>query len=331
MDLDAFAAVRESRWQRLHELQRRRSLTGAEADEFANLFQMTATDLSEVRSAAPDPVMISRLSTLLAASRSSLAGAREPLWREVARFFAVQLPASLYRLRWWTAGVTAVFLLISVSSAVYLSTTPGAMDGVGDFDARQQYAEQQFAQYYVEYPSTSFFAQVWTNNARVALMSVAFGMTGVVPAWVQYGNAASVGSVAAIMYEFDGLDVFFQLLLPHGLLELTAVWVAGAAGFKVFWTMFVPGRKPRLRALADEGRALGGVALGLVVVLMISGVIEGYVTGSSLPWLAKDAIGVAALAGFWTLVFVLGRRAERAGEIGDVSRDYREDFTPTAA
>lgn len=331
MDLDSFVAVRTERWDRLKELQGRSRLTGTETDEFARLYQLTATDLSHIRSAAPDPAVISRLSVLLANARASLSGAREPAWREAAVFFAQALPAALYRIRWWTLGMMAFFLTVAVASGVFIANSPEALTQVGSYDFRENYAEEAFAEYYSESPSTSFFAQVWTNNAWIAAQSIAGGFTGIFTVYVQYANALNVGAVGAIMAEFGYLDIFFQLLLPHGMLELTAIWVAGGAGLRVFWTLMVPGDRPRLRALAEEGRAMFGVAMGLVVVLMLSGVIEGYVTGSTLPWEVKNIIGVLALALFWVYVWVPGKRAFRAGHTGDVSEDYREDVAPVAA
>ncbi|PKQ17739.1 MAG: hypothetical protein CVT68_06980, partial [Actinobacteria bacterium HGW-Actinobacteria-8] len=115
MDLDAFSAVRESRWRRLKTLGSMRRLTGAEADEFTRLYQHTATDLAIVRSSAPDPAVVSRLSVLLAGSRASLAGAREPAWREFARFLAFRFPAALYRLRWWTVATMLGFFAVAIA------------------------------------------------------------------------------------------------------------------------------------------------------------------------------------------------------------------------
>ncbi len=331
MDLDAFQALHEERWQRLKSLTRRSRLTGAEADELARLYQMTASDLARVRSSAPDPALVSRLSVLLASARATLAGARPPIHREVARFMVLSMPAALYRLRWWTVAIMVAFMVIGTATAVYYTAHPELMSDLGTFEERQAYAEEAFAAYYSENPSTSFFARVWTNNAWVAAMSVAGGFTGVFTFYVQYSNAVNVGTAAAIMHEFGYLKLFFQLISPHGLLELTAVWVAGAAGLKIFWTMLVPGPRTRTRALAEEGRAMFGVVLGLVLVLLVSGLVEGYVTGSALPWAAKITIGLAVLAGFWTLVLTLGRRAARMGETGDVSADLREDTAPVAA
>ena len=150
------------------------------------------------------------------------------------------------------------------------------------------------------------------------------------PLYVQYQNAVGVGDAGAMMHEFGYLGIFFQLIAPHGLLELTAVWVAGAAAFKLFWTILAPGPRTRMRAMAEEGRAMFGVALGLVLVLLVSGVIEGFVTGFALPWAVKISIGVLALTGFWVYVLVAGRRAWRAGFTGDVDEDAREAIAATS-
>jgi len=86
--------------------------------------------------------------------------------------------------------------------------------------------------------------------------------------------------------------------------------------------MVDPGHRPRGRALAEEGRSLITVALGLVGVLAISGVIEGFVVRTTLPTGVKIAIGTLSLAAYWTYTLVLGRRAVAAGETGDVGADY---------
>ncbi|WNM26712.1 stage II sporulation protein M [Demequina capsici] len=332
MDLDSFMALREDRWRRLQELSRRSRPTGAEADELARLYQLTASDLAQVRSSAPDPALVSRLSVLLARARAAIAGSRAPAHREIARFFALSMPASLYRLRWWTLAMMGAFLVIGTATAVHYITHPELMSDLGTFDERQQYAQEAFATYYSDNPSTSFFARVWTNNSWVAAMCVLGGITGIIPIYVQLQNAVSVGVAASVMHEFGQLGMMFQLILPHGLLELTGVWIAGAAGLRLAWTALVPGPRPRLRALAEEGRSMFGAVLGVVVVLLCSGIIEGYVTGSPiLPWWLKILIGVIAVSGYWTMVFTLGRRAALVGETGDVSQELREDIAPVAA
>ncbi|MBT0994635.1 stage II sporulation protein M [Cellulomonas sp. DKR-3] len=319
MDLDAYQAVHEPAWRRLDELAGARRRTGAESDELVRLYQATATDLSAIRSAAPDPEMITRLSQLVARGRAAIAGTHEPAWRDVTRFVVVTAPAALYRLRWWTVAVMVAFVVTGVVAGVWVATNPDALAAMGTPAERDQYVEQAFAEYYD--PGAGFAATVWTHNAFLTAICIGTGITGIGPLYFLYSNAVAVGNIGGMMAAHDALDVFLSLILPHGMLELTAVFVAGAAGLKVFWAWVAPGPRTRARALAEEARALFTAALALVGVLAVSGLVEGFVTGSTLLWWVKIAIGAAALAAFWVYTIVLGRRAVRSGETGDLEAD----------
>ncbi|WP_062518608.1 stage II sporulation protein M [Demequina silvatica] len=325
MDIDSFGAVREARWARLKELSRSRRLTGAEADELTRLYQATAGDLAAVRSAAPEPSVVSRLSVLLASARVWLTGAHTVSTRDTRRYLAVTLPAALYRVRWWAVGMTAAVVGLAFLSGWWTLTHPEALELIGPPEVRAAIAEEEFASYYTEYDSTSFGAMVWTNNAWLAAQCIALGITGVFPLYLMYNTVLQLGVSGAVMAEAGALDVFFQLISPHGLLELSAVFVAAGTGLRLFWTMLVPGPRPRGRALAEEGRGAIAVALGLVVALFVSGLIEGYVTGSGMPWWLKVAIGVVAVAAFWAYIFIAGRAAVRAGATGDSTGDFATD------
>ena len=96
------------------------------------------------------------------------------------------------------------------------------------------------------------------------------------------------------MIQHDRGALFFGLILPHGLLELTAVFVAAGVGLRLFWSWVEPGAAPGLQSLAHEGRSAAAVALGLVLVLLVSGVIEAFVT----PVRAAD-LGPHRRSGCW--------------------------------
>ncbi|QAY68874.1 stage II sporulation protein M [Xylanimonas protaetiae] len=329
MDLDAFTTVHSPAWERLAVLVGRRRLDGAEADELVRLYQEVATHLSTVRSAAPDPVLVTRLSDLLGRARTRISGAHEPAWSDVVRYAVVAVPAALYRIRWWTLAVTVGFLLVSVVVGVHVATDPDALAAMGTPEQRRQYVDEAFASYYD--PGASFAALVWTNNAWVAAQAVAFGVTGVWPVVALVQNAVSVGATGGMMASYGELGTFLTLIAPHGQLELTSVFVAGAAGLKTFWTLVDPGPRRRAVALAQEGRALVTVAVGLVGALAVVGAIEGFVTGSGLPWWLKIVLGTLALTAFWLYVLVLGRRAVHAGETGDLDMERAGAVLPTAA
>lgn len=325
MDLDAFVTTHADEWERLERLSRRRSLTGEEADELVTLYQRAATHLSVVRSAAPDPALVSRLSTLVARARAAATGSHDPAWRDVSRFFLRSFPAALYRTRWWWLATAAASVLVAVLVGAWVAGDPQVQAAVAAPDDVRQLVEHDFASYYSENAAGGFAAKVWTNNAWVAAQCIAFGVLGLPVLWVLFQNALNVGLVGGLMAANDRLDLFFGLILPHGILELTAVFVAAGTGLRLFWAWVDPGPRPRLRALGEEGRAAAAVVLGLVVVLAVSGVIEAFVTPSGLPTWARIAVGVAAEAGFLTYVFTLGRRADLAGETGDVDAAARGD------
>jgi hypothetical protein len=114
------------------------------------------------------------------------------------------------------------------------------------------------------------------------------------------------------------MDIFFSYILPHGLMELTAVFIACAAGSRSSgrWCGQVP--RTRIQAVADEGRSLITIALGLVLVLLVSGIVEGFVTPSPFPCGPRSLLGPLVLAGYWVYTLVLGGKAARAGVTGDL-------------
>lgn len=318
MDLDAFSAVHQQQWDRLDHLSRQRRLDGPSADELLRLYQSTSAHLSLIRSVAPEGALSTALSNRLARARTKFTGARSNVGEDVGRFFLVALPLAFYRLRWLTMAVMLVTVGISTLYATWIANNPEVLHALASDARLKALVDHEFVDYYSSNPAASFAGQVWTNNAWIAAQCVAFGITGVWVPYVVLQNAQNVGINAGVMFAYGRGDVFFSYILPHGMLELTAVFVAAAAGLRIFYAAIAPGRKPRMDALAEQGRSLITVALGLVMVLLVAGTIEGFVTPSSLPVWAKMVIGALALAGYWAYTLILGRRAEVAGESPDL-------------
>ncbi|GAA1939234.1 stage II sporulation protein M [Nocardioides marmoribigeumensis] len=330
MDLDALAAVHREEWVRLDRLSRRRRLSGEEADELVDLYTEVATHLSLVRSQAPDAEVIAYLSSVLARARSRQTGTRSASWRAAGDFFLRRFPAALYRTRWWWATTALANLAVAFLMGWWLLRHPEVETGLVGADRARQIASQDFEGYYSTYAASHFAAQVWTNNAWVAALCIGLGVFGVPVLWVLFQNVANLALMGSVMVRHDRGELFFGLILPHGLLELTAVFVAAGVGLRIFWSWVRPGHLTRGQSLAREGRSAAGVAMGLVVVLLVSGVIEAFVTPSPLPTWARIGIGVVAEVSFLAYVLVVGRAAVRAGETGDVDADLLEASVATA-
>ena len=335
MDLDVFVTTHRAEWDRLDALLgRQRRLTGAEADELVSLYQRTATHLSLIQSSAPDPQLTGRLSQLVARARSAVTGTRRASWRDVTRFLTHGFPSAVYRSRRWWVPTALLSTLVSVLLGWWIGTHPDVQATIAAPNELRELTRPggQYETYYSSHPAASFAAQVWTNNAWAAALCLILGVfLGLPVLWLLFQNMLNLGVGFGLMSSVGRLDTFLGLVLPHGLLELTAVFVAAGTGLRLGWTVVDPGPRSRRTALAEEGRAAIGMAIGLALVLFVSGAIEGFVTPSGLPTWARIGIGVVAELTFLAYVFVLGGRAARAGETGDVEAAERSATVPTAA
>jgi uncharacterized membrane protein SpoIIM required for sporulation len=324
-------SARKPDWNRLAALTRKRKLSATEIDAFVELYRKASADLSQLQSLGAEPATLDWLTQRVGRARTRLANPAPSMRSELTGFVMERFPLVLYRARYWWLGVTLGFLAVSAALAAWVYANPTVQQALLTETETRDLVEVQFEEYYSANPATSFAAQVWTNNVWAAAAALILGMVFVLPAvWVLWINAANVGVVAGIMAANDRLDLFFGLITPHGLLELSAVFAAAAVGMRVGWALLAPGSRPRAQAAAQEGRAAALVALGLVGVLGISGVIEAFVTPSALPTWARIAIGSVTWLFFLTYVIGLGRRAERNGVDADDSQALLAEYPPYA-
>jgi uncharacterized membrane protein SpoIIM required for sporulation len=330
VDVDAFVAAHQAEWDRLDRLvARRRRLSGEEVDELVTAYQRTATHLSAVRTAGYDPALVARLSTKVARARSAVTGSHASALGSVGRFVVVSFPLMAYRMRWWWLATATGSLLVALVIGWWIARSPAVQASLLPPAQVRQLVNSEFRDYYSEYPAGSFAAEVWTHNALIAALSLISGILLCVPTLLLlFENAANIGADAGFMFAHGRGVEFFALILPHGMLELSAVFLGASAGLRLGWKIIDPGPLPRSQALAIAGRETVTLALGMVGVLLLSGVIEAFVTPSPLPTWARIGIGACAEAVFLGYVIVLGRRAATAGLSPDI--EAAPDVVPVA-
>src|SRR5207302_3455218 len=289
MDVDTFLTTNQPGWDRLTALVSRATrgvgrLSPDELEELVVLYQRAATELSYARTNFRDPALSASLSALVARAGAVVYGSRPRTLRALGRFFAVTFPAAVWYSRRFIAVSTALFLVPAFVVGLWVANSPRAVEATGPKAVREAYVNQDFEQYYKSAPASEFASQVFTNNVQVSIYAFAAGIAFALPtAFILMFNGANVG-VAGGLFASVGQQVkFWGLILPHGLLELSAVIIAGGAGLRLGWTLIDPGDRPCRTALADEGRRALAIVLGLVVVFAAAGTIEGFVHGSSLP------------------------------------------------
>src|SRR5436305_3313286 len=322
MDVDTFLATNQPSWDRLASLVRRAGpkvgrLSPAELEEMVALYQRTATHLSYARTTYRDPALTATLSSLVARAGAVVYGSRPRTLRALGQFFAVTFPAAIWYSRRFIAVSAALLLVPAFAVGLWVANSPRAVEATGPKAVREAYVNQDFEQYYRSAPASEFASHVFTNNVQVSIYAFAAGIAFCLPtAFILMFNGANVGVAGGLFASVGQQLKFWGLILPHGLLELTAVFIAGGAGLRLGWTLIDPGDRTPRDALADEGRRAHAIAAGLVVVFAAAGTIEGFVTGSSLPTWARVGIGAFGEAVLLTWLFVRGRAAAARGLTG---------------
>lgn len=328
MDIDAFVAAHQGAWWRLQQLtEQARSLSTMspdDLDEMVHLYQRVGANLATARvEYASDTTVVNRLTLLVADAHGMLYGQRDvEVRRSVRQFLTVTFPAAIYALRRYIAVAAVLTFLPWAVFQIWLAVSLEAFDAVGPEAATAQYIEQDFEDYYSNQPSQNFATQVFLNNIRVGFLAFAAGiLLCVVTAALLVWNGANVGIAGGLFTNVGLGDKFWGLILPHGMLELSAVVVAGAAGLRIGWAIIDPGDRPRFNALVDEARRMGAVLVGLVLAFMLAALVEGFVTGRPWPTSVRVGIGVAVFVGFWGSTIVAIRR---------IRREQRTDLTADA-
>ncbi|MCA2218451.1 stage II sporulation protein M [Jidongwangia harbinensis] len=320
MDLDAYVAEHRGEWNRLETLTRKRRLSPDEADELVLLYQRAATHLSLVRSRSPDPVLIAGLSRLVLAARAAITGGRRFSWQPVARFFTSALPGELYRARWWWIGVGVLCVVLGGALMRYVAANPDVAALFMSDEDIQQLVANDFVGYYSEFQAQNFAALVWTNNALLTAQCLASGVLIIPVLYLLGANLLSIGVTGGVMIGADAGDTFFTYIAPHGLLELTCVFVGAGVGLRIGWAWIAPGpHRTRGQALAERARSGMLVALGLALTLGVAGLLEAYVTPSSLPAVLRIAIGALVWLLFLGYALGVGGAAHRRRASADLT------------
>ena len=327
MNIDRFIAENKPAWDRLEALTRSAGsnpsrLSTAELDELVVLYERVSTHLSLARTQLRNPALVGALTSLTARAGAVVYGHRARTWRAIGRFFTDTFPAAVWHARAFVVIATALFILPAAGLALWIGNSSAALEVIAPDAVREAYVSNDFEEYYSSRASGQFASEVTTNNIQVGVLAFAAGILLCVPtALVLVVNGINLGGALGMFIAAAQQPKFWGLIVPHGPLELTAVFIAGAAGLRLGWTLIDPGDRPRGEALTEEGRRAIAIVLGLVLVFSIAGLIEGFVTGSPLPTWARVSVGVIVELAFITYLAVRGRNAAARGLTGSIGED----------
>lgn len=302
------------------------ALEPGELAEFAALYRETAADLARARTYGVEERTRGELERLVAAGHSLLYRRRRPSPLRWLRFLRREFPA-LVRRHGFPIGVSAAFLLLpALIGYVRVRSEPDSAHRFlhPEIIARADAAPARAAEGrgYVEVPSPFmpvFAGGIIANNVQVTFTAFALGITaGLGTILLLLFNGLHIGATLGL---FDALGTgpyLWSFVLPHGIVELTAAAIAGGAGLLLGSALVLPGERTRREALIERGRTAVRLLLGTTALLVLAGLVEGFVSPSALPGEMKMTFGLL-LGGLLFAYLFLTRNAEPSEELEDGS------------
>jgi len=312
-----FVRVGKPRWDRLEALVARvdrrgiGSLDAAQIDELALDYRAATSDLALARGRGYDAALIAYLNRLSARAHAYVyLGTSRSGWSAAGRFLAVTFPRE-FRRSWLPIAICAALTIVCAAIAylavirepanAYALLPPAEIPAISQALHDSNFGfDRAFA------PLMS--SEIITNNIRVAAIAFAGGMTcGVLTLWIVLQNGLMLGGLGALFARANfGLD-FWATIAPHGVIELSAIQVAGGAGLLLAAAIVAPGRVRRIDALVHNAQRAGTLVLGTAAMLVVAGTIEGFVSPQRLS--PSLRLGIGALTAIaLVLYFALAGR-----------------------
>lgn len=322
-----FRQEREADWRRLESLLNRVDKGGARAlrrDELLAmpvLYRQALASLSVARAISLDAALIDYLEGLCTRAYFFVYGVRTRPLERIAAFLWRDWPAAVRGLwrettmsgAFFMMGALVAFLLVRQDPEWFYSFIDRGLAAGRGPEAPAAYLEQTLRQSATLKDGLAAMAAfLFTHNAQIALFAFALGFALCVPtAALMVVNGSVLGAFLAV-FAAKGLFVpALGWLMIHGVTEIFAVILAGAAGFSIGWSVAFPGERTRLDAATDAGRAGALVMGGVVLMLFVAGLLEGFARQLIQADAARFAVaGASAL--FWGLYFYWPRRARPA-------------------
>jgi uncharacterized membrane protein SpoIIM required for sporulation len=312
-NLDEFVSDRSPTWVELEQLLASAgsnpSRLGADGvRRLGACYRASAADLAHARRRYPGAAVVARLEQLVQRGRQSVYNAPSSrtsiweffstgYWRRVRErplilaisFLALAVPSLLGGYWAWRDPGPASGMVPREFQSVTEPRTPGESLGKSVDE------------------ESALAAEIFTNNIRVTFYAFAGGLLlGAGTLWILLQNGVLLGVVAGLAIGAGNGRVFFELVTAHGVLELSCIVVAGAAGMRLGWSIIDPGTRPRGEALREEARAAIEMILGTAPWLVLAGLVEGFLTPAGAGLATAVAAGVSLGAIYWGLVLWRG-------------------------
>ncbi|PTM58807.1 stage II sporulation protein M [Desmospora activa] len=309
--LSLFIQKHQATWNRLEsliELAKDRRITKQNLDELGHTYRRVSAHLAYAQTYFPEHPVTRHLNTLTARGHQAVyAASTKSDGMGMIRFFSSGFPALFHErslffliaMLIFTAGGLWAFGATIIDERNALAFLPPEMvEGIDpaastDVENREQW----------DHAVTS--GAIMQNNIKVAFLCFALGaLLGIGTLWVLFMNGMLIGALAALFHRAGESYGFWALIWPHGVLELAAIFIAGAAGLSLAWSFWVPGELTRIESFKREAKVTGQLVVGVIPLFVIAALIEGFITPAPWPHWTKYMVALITLV---ALILYFGR------------------------
>ena len=325
MALDRFIETHKTAWQRLEELLKLldssslRRLRRDEVRELGRIYRRTASDLAIARAESRDPRLINYLNSLVIRAHGRIYQADAQGGSRIKEFFARDFPQTFRRTWRYTAVSFAVFAVFSVIGFLGTKYDPEFSELVGVSPAfRELYIETKTHWWEDLNAANQIGAtSIFTHNIQVTIYTFALGATfGIGTLFYLAYNGADIAAVLSLTYRNGFGNDLLTFMVGHGVIELSCIFMAGGAGLLIGSALVLPGDLSRADALRSRGKDAVRLMMGVAVLLVIAGIIEGFISPVPIRAAIKYSIGAITGVALYSYLLLAGRTGDE-GEPGN--------------
>ncbi len=315
-----FITIKRPAWERLTTLLNRSqsglvNLSAEELQELGRLYRQATSDLAVARRDFAAHAVTGYLNGLVARAHASIYRDKSARLRQLGLFFSQTFPR-IFRATWgYTLASFLMFFLPALvcflvayrDPDVMVRYFPAIQDTISDIQAGHEWWKS-----INDEGRTASSSFIMTNNIRVAFMAFAGGVLfGILTLYVLAMNGILLGSIAGAAQAFSFADNLWGFVAAHGVIELSVIFIAGGAGLQLGWSLFRPGLLTRRAALVVATRRAIQLLFGCVPLLVIAGLIEGFISPSNLPLAFKLMVALASGVLLYGYLILGGRASEQ--------------------
>jgi uncharacterized membrane protein SpoIIM required for sporulation len=320
MVVHEFIRGRRNAWAQLQgflEKAQRLSLARVPLDVFRKgsaLYRQTVADLAYARMCFPGHPVAKELEQLVGHAHSILYQAGRTQSRSWTFFWRETWPARVREAARPILFATALFWAGAVLGFVLALWNPILENLFVSPPMRAAISQKRLWTESLTKTAPAASSGIATNNINVSLLTWGLGVTfGIGTVWLLFFNGVMLGCIAAACLRAGMLGPLAEFVVAHGSLELPAIWISGGAGLLMADAMLFPGRYSRGVELRKKGRQSVQIIVGIVPLLLVAGVIEGFISPSDLPGFVKALLGLSLAIALYSYIVVGGRPETSSG------------------